>query len=144
MQAQSYSSAARGSFATTRGSLDHVRVLLRAHCCCELRAAGGVIPSFKKQSDTYRRASHDTPCSLFVGHPGVGKHTLIKPSPCDTKPAASQMVRHVTDGRAPTLRNRFSQDLWVRRYRLVPDSLQRSILLFRPCTAVAYTYVPVA
>ena len=44
--------------------------------------------SFKKQSDTYRRTSHGSPCSRFVGHPGVGKHTLIKSKHCDTKQTA--------------------------------------------------------
>ena len=138
----SYSSAGCGSFVTSRGRFHQIPVLLRALCCCELRAAD--LSSFKKQSDTYRRASHDTPCSLFVGHPGVGNHTLIKSSHCVTKPTAGQIVRHVTDGRAPTLRNCLSQDLWVRRYGPVPHSLPRSILPFRPGTAVAYTYVRVA
>ena len=52
--------------------------------------------SFKMQSDTYRRTFHDTPCSLFVGHPGEGKHTLIKSKQCDTQPTADLIMRHVT------------------------------------------------
>ena len=56
--------------------------------------------SFKKQSDTYRRSSHDSPCSLFVGHLGVRKHILIETKHFDTKPAGPT-VQHVSDGRAP-------------------------------------------
>ena len=55
-----------------------------------------------------RRSSHDTPCSFFVDHRGVGKHISIKSNHWDTKPTASQIVRRVTDGRAPTQKNRLS------------------------------------
>ena len=70
---------------------------------CERRA--GLIRtsySFIKQSDTHRRTSHDTPCSLFVGHPGVGKHTIIK----------CKSMRHETDGglKSATLYRRSCSD----------------------------------
>ena len=104
----SYSSGACGSFVTARGCLHQILVLHRAHSCCELRAAGRVyflVQKTKRHVPTYL---YDTPCSLFVDHPGVGNQTLMKSSHCGTKPAAGQIVRHVTDGPAPTLKNRLS------------------------------------
>ena len=57
---------------------------------CERRAGLTRSPcSFKnKATRTDVHISHDTPCSLFVGHPGVGKHTLTRSKQCDTKPTA--------------------------------------------------------
>ena len=54
-------------------------VLLRAYCCCELRAAGraysylSLVQKSKRHIPTYPYC--DTPCFLFVGNPG--KNTFI-------------------------------------------------------------------
>ena len=80
-----------------------------APCTLLLRAASDRPGLPRSKSGPYRRTSHDTPWSLFVGHPGVEKLTLIKSNHCDTKPTAGQIVRHVTDRRAPKLKNRLSQ-----------------------------------
>ena len=66
-----------------------------------MQAASGGPGLPRSKGDTYRRASHDTPCSLFVGHPGVGKHTSINLKCMRHEPIVGPNSATRTDGRAP-------------------------------------------
>ena len=74
-------------------------MFVRAHrCCYELRAAGReysyllLVPSKGKGTSIDVYTSYDTPCSLFVCHPGIGNHTFK--TTCDTNRRRVKIVRH--------------------------------------------------
>ena len=73
----SCSSAACGSFSTTREATS-IYMELVAPWTLLLRAESGGPGLPRSKSDTYRRTSHDTPCSLFVSHPGIENRTFNK------------------------------------------------------------------
>ena len=73
-------------------------------------SGGSVLP--RSKSGTYRRTSHDAPCSTG-NHPGKRKHTLIKSNYMQHGPTPGQNRATHTDGRAPTKKSPLNVSAFV-------------------------------
>ena len=59
--------------------------------CSSVHTAAASRPGLpRSRSHTYRRTSHGARCSLFVGHPDVGKHALVDSNHTRHEPTAGR------------------------------------------------------
>ena len=113
-----YSSAACGSFVTTRGCLHQILVLLRAHVLLRAASGGpGLFPRSKSKA-TRTDEPRDTPFSLFVWPSGRRKtyFNQVKPQ------------RHETDGGSHSA-TRYRRSSQKKRVSLALRAIGKAIAL---------------